>query len=106
MYNTIFNASQGFFDVAEFVMHHPGCEKVILEVLRQFEVDTDRSVYTHELNALFDDRLMVGIVRRPKKSWFFVIRTFAVDLFFIRPFLFETKPYRGKVFKYNNKFPW
>ena len=70
MYNTIFNASQGFFDVAEFVMHHPGCEKVILEVLRQFEVDTDRSVYTHELNALFDDRSMVGIVRHPKKSWF------------------------------------
>ena len=53
-------------------------------MLRQLEVDTDRSVYIHQLNALFDDRLMVGIVRRPKKSWFFVVRTFAVDLSFIR----------------------
>ena len=51
-------------------MQDKGCEKVFFKVLRQLGLDTGRFVYIHEVNATAGDRMMVGIVRFPTKSWF------------------------------------
>ena len=70
MYNAIFQFISRRFDVAELTVQDTGCEKVFGKVLRQLGLDTGRYVYIHEANATAGDRMMVGIVRFPTKSWF------------------------------------